>query len=72
MDSFFSTTQTVTVKDLLNFGLKDLAYVKPVQIEGRPLFAIHAADGTPLTVVKDRDIALATIHQHEMEAASLH
>lgn len=71
MDRQFSSSLSVTVKDLLMLGVNDLAYVKAVNIEGRSLYAIHAADGTPLTVVNNREVALATIRQHEMEAVSL-
>lgn len=72
MNRLFSPGESATIKDFINLGMNDLAYVKAVTIEGRPLYAIHAADGTPLTVVSDRNVALATIRQHEMDAASVH
>lgn len=59
-------------KDFASFGVNDLAYVKPTLAEGRPAFAIHAADGTALTVVPRHDVALATVRQHDMEPLSLH
>lgn len=64
--------QTLSSKEFCAFGLDDVAYVKAVVIEGRNLQAIHAADGTPLTVVTARDLAFATVRQHEMEPASVH
>ncbi len=64
--------QVLSPKDFGAFGLDDVAYVKAVVIEGRKLQAIHAADGTPLTVVAARDVAFATVRQHEMEPASVH
>lgn len=52
-----------------SLGVSQIAYVKPVMINGAPAFAIHAADGTPMAVAADRDVALAAIAQHEMLAA---
>mgnify|MGYP003344574000 CR=1 FL=1 len=48
------------------------AYVKPVVFNGMPGFAIHAADGTPMAVAQDRDVAMAAIAQHEMVPVSVH
>jgi hypothetical protein len=55
-----------------SLGMDDVAYVKSVTIDGQKLHAIHAADGTPLTVVAERDLAFATVRQHEMNPASVH
>lgn len=59
-------------QDFGSLGIEDVAFVKPVVMDGQHLYAIHAADGTPLTVVSGREVALATIRQHEMEAVSVH
>ena len=58
--------------DFNSFGLEDLAYVKTVNVEGQRLHAIHAADGTPLTIITNRDLAFATVRQYEMEPLSVH
>jgi hypothetical protein len=49
-----------------------IAYVKPVVVNGAAGFAIHAADGTAMAIAGDRDVAVAAIHQHEMHALSVH
>lgn len=64
--------RTLSIRDLGSLGLDDVAYVKSVTVDGQKLHAIHAADGTPLTVVAERDIAFATVRQHEMSPASVH
>ena len=64
--------EPLTNQDFSSFGIEDVAFVKPVTMDGQHMFAIHAADGTPLTVVAERELALATIRQHEMEAVSVH
>jgi uncharacterized secreted protein with C-terminal beta-propeller domain len=58
--------------DLGRAGIEDTAYIKTVILNGKLFHAIHAADGTPLTVVNGREIALATILQHNMHPVSVH
>jgi len=62
----------LSVEQLAQLGLSQLAYVKPIVMNGTAGFAIHAADGTPMAVANDRDVAIAAIMQHEMVAASVH
>ena len=59
-------------RELALFGMQDLAYVKPVLVNGVTAFAVHAADGTQVTVLPDREIALATVRQHDLEPLSVH
>ena len=57
----------------LAWGDDVIAYVKAVEIEGESSFAIHAADGRPLGVVRaDRDEAFAVVRQNELEPVSVH
>jgi len=53
-------------------GVSQIAYVKPVVVNGIRGFAIHAADGTAMAVTGDRDVAVAAILQHEMHPQSVH
>jgi len=62
----------LTESQLAQLGVSQLAYVKPVIVEGRAAYAIHAADGTPMAVTDDREVAVAAIQQHEMVPASVH
>ena len=62
----------LTVTQLMQLGVSELAYVKPVLVEGSLAYAIHAADGSPMAVTDDRDVAIAAIRQHEMEPALVH
>jgi hypothetical protein len=62
----------LSTNDFATFGVDLVAYVKPVTVDGAPTFAIHAADGTPLTVVAGRANAFATVRRHEMEPVSVH
>ncbi|MGI4747995.1 MAG: DUF1150 family protein [Janthinobacterium lividum] len=62
----------LTASQLLALGVAQLAYVKSVVVDGNAAFAIHAADGTPMALTGDRDVAFAAIRQHEMVPALVH
>jgi hypothetical protein len=62
----------ISTEDLARLGVSQVAYVKPVLVNGAPAFAIHAADGTPMAVTGDRDVAFAAIVQHEMLPTLVH
>ena len=53
-------------QQLAALGVSHIAYVKPVMVNGVQGFAIHAADGTPMAVAGDREVAVAAVVQHEM------
>jgi hypothetical protein len=59
-------------QQLAALGVSRIAYVKPVMVNGVQGFAIHAADGTPMAVAGDRDVAVAAVVQHEMLPVSVH
>ena len=57
---------------LAQLGLAKLAYVKPIITDGAKMFAIHAADGTPMALAEEFGVAVAAIAQHEMVPVSVH
>jgi hypothetical protein len=59
----------MTVEQLAGLGVSQIAYVKPVMMNGTRAFSIHAADGTPMAMADDQEVAFAAIRQHEMLAA---
>lgn len=58
--------------DLANWGIEDVAYVKPIHVDGEGAFGIFAADGTELAQMDNRDEAIVTIRQNDLEALSVH
>lgn len=62
----------LSAQQLATLGVSQIAYVKPIVINGVAGFAIHAADGTAMAVAGDRAVAIAAINQHEMQALSVH
>ena len=59
-------------RDLMALGLEQIAYVKPVEVEGDAAFAVHAADGTQIAIMKNRAQAVAAIRHHDLEPLSVH
>ena len=58
--------------DWASFGLEQIAYVRPVLVDGVKAVAIHSADGTPIGAAPSADLAKAAIIQNDMEPVSLH
>ncbi len=56
----------ITTDQLAQLGVSRLAYIKPVTVGGEDVFAIHAADGTPMAVAPNRELAWGAIIEHEM------
>ena len=78
--------EAMTEKAFAILGGGKLAYVKPIRSEdvhrlypqapelepGMHLFALHAADGTPILVTDTREAAVANAWSNELEAVSVH
>jgi hypothetical protein len=62
----------ISTEQLAQLGMQQIAYVKPVVVDGAACFAIHAADGTPMAIAGGLDVAVAAIMQHEMMPAQVH
>jgi hypothetical protein len=62
----------ISVEQLAELGVSQIAYVKPVEVNGTQGYAIHAANGAPMALAPDRDVAIAVIVQHEMVPALVH
>ena len=65
-------TPVMSDHDLAALGLQEVAYVKPVFVEGNTAYAVHAADGTEIAVLANRDIAFAAIRQNDLRPVSVH
>jgi len=81
-----SAHPAITVEALAQLGGGHLAYVKSINSEdvnklfpqapkiapGLKLFALHAADGTPIMLTDTREAALANAWSQELEPVSVH
>jgi hypothetical protein len=77
---------TISPEALAHLGDGEIAYVKPIRSEdvatlfpqapeiapGVQLFALHAADGTPIMLTDTREAAVANAWSHELETVSVH
>jgi len=66
------TLRKLSAQDFLSFGMHDIAYVREVDIDGKSGYAVHAADGTPLSVLNSLNEALHIIAHNDLETAILH
>ena len=64
--------QPMTGPEFSQLGVGQLAYIRPVEMNGMPAFAIHSAAGQQLAVVPSRAAAIGLVRQNDMEPASLH
>jgi hypothetical protein len=82
------TENDITPEALAHLGDGRIAYVKAIRSEdvaalfpqmqvpklapGVKLFALHAADGTPIMVTDSREAAVANAWSHELQTVSVH
>jgi hypothetical protein len=69
---FLEGLKQLSDNELGLLGMEDVAYVKRVVVDGTDAFAVHAANGTQIAVMADRDVAFAVVRQHDMEPVSVH
>lgn len=62
----------MTIQDLAVLGLNDVAYIKDVLVDGKTVYAVHAADGAQIAVMAEREVAFAAVRQNDMEPVSAH
>ena len=58
--------------DWARFGAEQMAYIRPVMVDGERIVAIHSADGTQIGAAPDASLATAAILQHEMVPLLVH
>ena len=71
MDQTEPTIQ-ISDQDLMILGLQEVAYVKPVVVDGQTAYAVHAADGREVAIMASREVALAAVRQNDLEPLSVH
>lgn len=63
--------RALSAQDFLNFGLHQVAYIRPVHVEGQAAWSLHAADGTALTVQNKAHLAAVIARQNDLEPVTL-
>ena len=54
------------------WGIDQWVYIKPIQVDGRRVFAIFAANGQRMGLAGDRNTAMASVIQEKFTPLSLH
>jgi len=67
-----SVLRSLSSRDFARLGADEVAYLRPVLLNGAVAFAIHAADGTPIGAAPSAPLAAAAIRQHDMEPMLVH
>jgi hypothetical protein len=62
----------ISEEQLASLGVSQIAYLKPIVMDGVSGVSIHAADGTPIAFSPDRNVAAALVVQHEMYPLWVH
>jgi hypothetical protein len=85
-DNVLNSTPQITPEALAHLGEGYIAYVKQIRSEDVPglfpmapqmspglkLFALHAANGTPIMLTDSREAAVANAWSNELQAVSVH
>jgi hypothetical protein len=69
---FIEGIRPLSARELGLLGVNDVAYVKRIVEDGNEAFAVHAADGTRIAVMGNRDLAFLVVRQNDMEPMSVH
>lgn len=62
----------ISPQEFAALGMQGLAYVRRILVNDTVAYAIHAADGTQLAVLPERETAFATVRQHDLQPLSVH
>ena len=86
MNRAITSTTVMTANEFAHLGDGAVAYVKTIRSEdaqrlfpqapairpGLQLFALLAADGTPIMLTDSKDAAIANAWEHELQTVSVH
>jgi len=65
-------TPSMSLHDFTEWGVREVAYIKPVEMNGRTVYAIFAANGQQLAVTENLDAAHGLLFQNGLEPQGLH
>ncbi|HRQ60410.1 MAG TPA: DUF1150 family protein [Alphaproteobacteria bacterium] len=67
-----SALKNLSHQDFLNFGVQQIAYIKPIKLDEGKGYAIHAADGTALSVMDSLDGAITLARHNNLYPVTIH
>lgn len=72
IEEMHARARAMTGAELRDWGLTEVAYLRPLPYEGASLVAIYAADGTPVAIAEDEASAVDAILEQDMVPTFLH
>ncbi|MEQ8653694.1 MAG: DUF1150 family protein [Kiloniellales bacterium] len=66
------TIRNITQQDFAALGLGQVAYVRPMMIDGHQAFAVHAANGRAIAALASDAAAQGAIRENDLEPVALH
>jgi hypothetical protein len=67
-----SALRQMTSEQLLHLGMDQVVYLKSGMCDGKVLFVLFAADGTPVVAEDDVDVALETAIEQGLSFVAVH
>ncbi|WP_119301645.1 DUF1150 family protein [Dongia deserti] len=64
--------RALTPDDLLMLGIKNIAYMKDIEVDGETAVALFAANGQQIAVMEDRQTAVAAAWQNGLAPMTVH
>ena len=71
-DGGMPDARQMTTMQLRQLGVPTLVYLRSGLLNGEIAYAIHAADGTPMAVVEDIDVAIELVSERGMAFVAVH
>ncbi len=65
-------TPVMSAHDFAQWGAEHVAYINPVEVNGRTVFAVVAANGQQLGLMETPDLARAAAIQNDLELLTVH
>ena len=65
-------SSAMSAKAFAHWGVNKIAYIKQTELNGNPVYAVHAANGEPLAAAPARALAAALVLQNELTPVDVH
>ena len=66
------TSPPMSAADFAEWGAEQMAYIKPIKINGGTFYGVFAANGQQLGLMDTPDVARAAVIQNDLEPVSVH
>jgi hypothetical protein len=72
VDTDIIDVRHMTTAQLRRLGVRSVVYLRSGIIDGQVAYAIHGADGAPMAVVEDIDLAVELVSEQGMAFVAVH